>query len=141
MPKVDFYILPNDNPNGRLLLACRLAEKAYNLGHRIYIQTDSNDQARRLDDLLWAFRDGSFVPHALCPVAADDVSPILIGTGADSSVEADVLINLAAELPSSFERFQRVAELVNQEPDILRTSRQRFRVYQQQGISPEIHKL
>ena len=141
MPKVDFYILPNDNPNGRLMLACRLAEKAYGLGHRIYIHTDSDDQARQLDDLLWTFRDGSFIPHALCPIAADDISPVLIGTGAQIDVEADILINLGVTFPPSLERFARVAELVNQEPDILHASRQRFRAYQHQGINPDTHKL
>ena len=141
MPRVDFYILADQRPNGRPLLACRLTEKAHGLGHTVYIHVDNAEEARRLDDLLWTFRDGSFVPHALYPAPAEDASPVLIGWDADSDASADVLINLATDVPAFFERFDRVAELVNQEPVVLQTSRQRFRVYRDSGISPETHRL
>lgn len=141
MPKVDFYILADQNPNGRQLLACRLTEKAYSLGHTVYIHVDNAEEAQRLDDLLWTFRDGSFVPHTLFPAAADDTSPVLIGWHADSAAGADVLINLGAEVPAFFERFERIAELVNQEPIVLQTSRQRFRAYRDRGLNPETHKI
>ncbi len=37
MPRVDFYVLPDHKDNGRALLACRLADKAYSLGHTVYL--------------------------------------------------------------------------------------------------------
>jgi hypothetical protein len=37
MSKVDFYILPTDSLSARLDFACKLCEKAWRLGHRVYL--------------------------------------------------------------------------------------------------------
>ncbi|MCP5421228.1 MAG: DNA polymerase III subunit chi [Gammaproteobacteria bacterium] len=142
MPRIDFYILPDQAADGRVLLACRLCEKAFQHGHRIYIQAASPEQARILDDLLWTFRQGSFVPHALCPAGDSDMSPVLIGAGADIAAQtAEVVINLDALPPPDFDRFERVMEIVDQHPDILAQSRQRYRFYRERGYPPDSHKL
>ena len=41
MTRIDFYIVQHSEPSSRERFACRLAEKAYRLGHRIYIHTDT----------------------------------------------------------------------------------------------------
>lgn len=140
MPRVDFYILPDRSPNGRLLLACRLAEKAYLLGHTVYLHAESAQQARVADDWLWTFRPGSFVPHALHP-AGPQPPPVLIGWGGDSDAAAQVLINLTHQVPAFYERFERVAELVDQDPRTLARCRERFRWYKAQGVEPGTHRL
>jgi len=141
MPRVDFYILPDAAPENRRRRVCQLADKAYSLGHRVYILAESAGQAQLLDDQLWTFRQGGFVPHALLPAPPEDESPVLIGWESTPVVIADVLINLQPEAPADFERFQRVAEVVNQEPAILAASRERFRFYRSRGLTPETHKL
>lgn len=141
MPRIDFYLLPDHSPNGRSLLACRLAEKAYGLGHRVYIHAESAEQARALDDLLWTFRQGSFVPHALYPVPDTEPPPVLIGWEEQPDIAAEVLINLTHQAPAFFERFERVAELADQDEQTLINSRERFRFYRDQGYPPQLHKL
>jgi DNA polymerase-3 subunit chi len=141
LPRIDFYVLSNQALNGRLLLACRLAEKAYTLKHKVYLHTESGEQGRQLDDLLWSFRQGSFVPHALYPTSPEDRSPVLIGWTETPTIEADILINITHTVPVFFERFQRVAELVDQHPDTLAKSRERFRIYRNRGYSAISHKL
>lgn len=141
MPRVDFYILPDADPAGRMLFTCRLAEKIHALGHTIYIHTADESAARHLDERLWTFNDGSFVPHALCPAPPADASPILIGWGTDTAATGEVLINLSADVPPAFARFERVAEVANQQAEVLAASRQRFRFYKAQGIEPGTHKL
>ncbi len=140
-PRIDFYVLPGQEPNGRLSLACRLAEKAYGLGHRVYLHAASPEQARQLDDLLWTFRQGSFVPHTLCPSAEGDASPVLIGSDEAPAATAGVLINLSDTVPVFFERYERVAELVDQQPSVLAKSRERFRSYRDRGYEPVSHRL
>ena len=66
---------------------------------------------------------------------------VLVGTAAPVMVEAQVLINLADALPEGFERYERVVELVDQHPEVLAQSRERFRQYREQGCAPETHKL
>ncbi|MBE2295721.1 MAG: DNA polymerase III subunit chi [Phycisphaerales bacterium] len=141
MPRIDFYVLPDQKENGRAALACRLVEKAYGLGHTVYLFTTSEPRAVALDDLLWTFRQDSFVPHERFPLTGEEGSPVLVGTAAPAMVEAQVLINLSDTLPEGFERYQRVVELVDQHPEVLAQSRERFRQYREQGCSLETHKL
>ncbi|HRD66534.1 MAG TPA: DNA polymerase III subunit chi [Candidatus Competibacter sp.] len=141
MPRIDFYVLPDQKDNGRALLACRLADKAYSLGHTVYVLAGSEAQAAALDDLLWTFRQDSFIPHERYPLVGEESSPVLIGTVLPAEATAQVLINFAGRLPEGFERYERVVELVDQHPEVLAKSRERFRQYREQGCAPETHKL
>lgn len=141
MTRVDFYILPEDNPPARDLLACRLAEKACKLGHRVYLHADSAAHARQLDELLWTFRAGSFLPHALLDEAPQPPPPILIGCGAEAPPDNDMLINLAAAVPEFFGQFERVAEIVDQGATAREAGRARFRLYRSHGCQPATHEL
>ncbi len=141
MPRIDFYVLPDQRDNGRALLACRLADKAYKLGHTVYILTASDARAAALDDLLWTFRQDSFIPHERYPLVGEEGSPVLVGAALAVEVNAQVLINFTDELPEGFERFERVVELVDQNPEVLARSRERFRQYRERGCAPETHKL
>lgn len=141
MPRVDFYVLPDHKDNGRALLACRLADKAYSLGHTVYLLAASEAQATALDDLLWTFRQDSFIPHERYPLAGEEASPVLVGTILPTEAGARVLINCADRLPEGFERYERVVELVDQNPEVLAKSRERFKQYRERGLAPETHKL
>jgi DNA polymerase III, chi subunit len=61
MTRIDFYVLPDDNIDKQHIFACRLAQKASKQGHRVYIHTESEQQSKKLDDLLW-----SFYAHQFC---------------------------------------------------------------------------
>jgi DNA polymerase III subunit chi len=139
MPKVDFYLLSDPDPKACNLLACRIAEKAYGLGHRVHIHTDSNETSAQLDVLLWTFRDRSFVPHEIEP-ETDTQCPVTIGHGW-TPAQCEVLINLAAQAPEFFNRFERVAEIVGQESHARDTGRERYRVYREQGCELTYHTV
>ena len=141
MPRVDFYVLPDQRANGRALLACRLVDKAYGLGHTVYLLAASEAQAAALDDLLWTFRQDSFIPHERYPLASEESSPVLVGMVSPADANAQILINFTDKLPEGFERYERVVELVDQNPEVLAKSRERFRQYRERGCAPETHKL
>lgn len=139
MPRVDFYILETAGPQAREMLACRLAEKAFGRGHRIHIRTESREQAALLNELLWTFRQGSFLPHALAARAEGE--PIIIGEGPVPPDADDLLINLGPDVPPEYPQFQRIAEVADQQPETLSRARARFRGYRDQGLEPTSHKL
>lgn len=142
MAKIDFYLLGETGEPSRERFACRLAEKVYRLQHSVHIQAGDRAQAVQLDDLLWTFRDGSFVPHEL--VEARDAaveSPITIGCTPASLRPADLLINLTDELPPELGSFPRVAEIVTSGEDRKRHSRKLFADYRSQGHTLEVHEL
>lgn len=141
MTRVDFYLLGKDSDR-REVFACRLAEKAYRLGHRVYLLAPNPPAATELDELLWTFSQGSFVPHALLDgEAATTEHPVLVGHAEPPPGFNDVLITLAGEVPSWFNRFERVAELVGADDPEKARARDRFRCYRERGAVPETHSL
>ena len=148
MTKIDFYILPQADVQQRQLFACRLAEKAYKLGHQIYIHSGTLAQAEALDRLLWEFRDSSFLPHELVhDTSSGDpelAAPVQIGYSPHihpSISDCGLLINLTNSVPEFFSRFDRVSEIVVQDPQIQRATRESYRFYRDRGYRLDSHDL
>lgn len=142
MSRVDFYLLAGTGEISRERFACRLAEKAYRLKHSVHIQAADRTHARELDDLLWTFRDGSFVPHELIDARDAAVeAPITIGCTAASLRPADLLINLTDALPPELGSFPRIAEIVTSDEDRKQRSRALFSEYRSHGHTLEVHEL
>ncbi|MDT8372091.1 MAG: DNA polymerase III subunit chi, partial [Gammaproteobacteria bacterium] len=78
MTRISFYLLKGDDIDNRQVYACRLAEKAYTLGHHVYIHTNSAVECKQIDHALWSFRADSFVPHLIVNDRNTDC-PVLIG--------------------------------------------------------------
>ena len=47
MSKISFYSLTQGDADSRLQVACRLAEKAFRLGHKIFIQVNIRDEKQK----------------------------------------------------------------------------------------------
>ena len=139
MIRVDFYVHETAGFEALALTACRLAEKAFMSAQRVFIHTDSEDFARRLDERLWTFHDRSFVPHAIAGARSD--VPVLIGYGEPPAEGFDLLINIAPQVPDFYERSARVADLVDADTTRREQGRERYRYYREHGITPETHKL
>lgn len=144
MSRVDFYVLTNNVAEGKLRFTCRLVHKIYTLGKSAYIHAASEDQAQRLDDLMWTFDQSSFVPHRRHADRDKDEpqAPIMIGHEAPSEIRsADVLISLLESVPAYADRFDRVAELVDNDPQEKQSARERFRQYRERGFELETHQV
>lgn len=143
MTRVDFYVLKSGTEQQRAVFACRLAEKAWRLGHRSYLHTPSAGDARRLDELLWTYRDGSFLPHLtlddLPDADPEGTTPVLVGHGEEPGPDHELLINLSPDVPMFFSRFDRVAEIVDAQGTD--QARARFRFYRDRGYELNTHKL
>jgi DNA polymerase-3 subunit chi len=141
MTQVDFYVLEEQAPGNRFTLACRLSEKIYQQGRRIFIHTGSAEETRHMDRLLWTFRQGSFIPHGTDGDCDPAITPVIIGHGGENGEEHDVLINLAGEVPGFFSRFERVAEIIDREPQVVTAGRERFRFYRDRGYPLQKHDV
>ena len=141
MVQVDFHILNSADGQRRQVYACRVVEKAWQRGHRIFVRVADDTVAATMDNLLWTFRDRSFLPHTVDgPGAAPE--PILIGTGdGPERGDADIAVNLAPSAPGAPEQFTRIMEIGDQEPETLRAARERFRWYVAQGWQPQHHAV
>ncbi|HKM37364.1 MAG TPA: DNA polymerase III subunit chi [Thiopseudomonas sp.] len=132
--KVEFYVLPSTQSADRLTAACRLAHKAWRAGFMTFIRCNGTAQQAEVDDLLWTFRRASFIPHE--PYNSTAQSPVLIGVDERPHFDNAVLINLNPKISQHLDCFTRVIEIVNQEPEQLKISRQNFVRYREQGHQP-----
>jgi len=139
MTRIDFYILTDTSGVTRELYACRIAEKASQMGRKVFMHSESAEQSQRVDDMLWNFRAGSFVPHSLH--GNGSTSGVTIGHDMEPIDNTDVLINLAQTAPVFFSRFERVAEIVDQAPQNKDSARERFRFYRDRGYELQHHNI
>lgn len=140
MTQVDFYILPSAELSARLMFACKLTEKAWRLGHRIYLYCQDEVQCQALDQSLWQFRAEAFVAHTLSHDNPEDAA-VVIGHSEPPASHADLLINLSTEIPAFAARFRRIAEVVIEEPASRQAAREHFRFYREQGYALQDHRL
>ena len=141
MTRVDFYILSHAEPSARDRYACRLVQKAWELGHRVYLHMDEEAHARQLDELLWTFDQGSFIPHRFLREPASCEEPVILGCGEQAPPDTEVLINLGTEVPPFFSQFERVAELVGGDQAHRELGRERYRFYRERGYPLHDHRI
>ncbi|MCX8048388.1 MAG: DNA polymerase III subunit chi [Methylohalobius sp.] len=142
MRRVDFYLLQDQDPKARRAFACRLAEKAYKLDHKVFIRVEDETDAQILDELLWTFRQGSFVPHTLADnLPHDPLAAVVIGFRDTPEPCPTVLINLSSQVPADWQRFQRIAEIVTQDQATRTAGRSKYRSYQDLGVHLHLHRL
>lgn len=135
MPKIEFYVLSSSDAAGRLRAACQLALKAWSAGLPVFLRGSDEAQCGELDEMLWRFKAERFVPHDLHRDAL--LSPVALGIDEAPSREQGVLINLGSSLSPHIERFSRIIEIVNQQPELLSACRENFRTYRQRGYDPQ----
>ena len=139
MTRVTFYLV--DDRAARLTAACRVIEKAYQQGLDVFVHTASTEEEARIDQLLWSFRQGSFVPHAKVEENAPLV-PVMIGAGQPPPPRLQgVLVNLADEVPMFFSRFRRLLEFIGPDEADRHGGRNRFRFYRDRGYPLETHEI
>ena len=140
--RVDFYVLKSAAARQRWAFACRLTEKAYLKDLKILIVSDTLADAQALDELLWTFNDRSFIPHKVC-LDENSVDP---ATAVHLTVEtvlptADLLVNLAQRLPAQFQRYARIAEVIDADEERRRLGRERFKAYRDLKLPLETHQI
>jgi DNA polymerase III subunit chi len=139
MTQVDFYLLEQINLSACYRFSCRFAEQAYQADQALYYLVDTIDQAQQLNDLLWTWRDISFIPH--CLDNAEEAEKIRIGTSAPLSLEKYFLVNLTPHVLDFFTDFVVVIEIVPDESGAKKTAREKYKIYQQKEIKLNVHRL
>jgi len=80
-----------------------LVEKTRERGWRALIRADSAERASAIDNLLWTYSDGSFLPHALEGEGEAARQPVLITVEENNANNADVLFLVGGAVPSSWD--------------------------------------
>jgi DNA polymerase-3 subunit chi len=130
------------NAPDKLRYACTMLRRAALQKAKVTV-TAEPDFLRELDRALWTFDALAFVPHCFAgaPAQVLDATPIVLCDSARSSPHHDVLVNLGAEVPEGFERFERLIEVVTVEDGDRASARQRWQHYKSRGYDIQRNDL
>lgn len=120
---------------------CVQVERLYEAGQRVYVLADAEAGARHLDELLWTFRDDSFVPHGLWQGGAGVDEPVVVGWQEGNPNGAHCLMLARGAPPARVDGFRRVLDLAPVDvPELRDAARERFRAFQARGLTPAFHR-
>ena len=137
------------NVPDKLAYSCRLLRKAYQSGAQLVV-TGAPDMLAELDHMLWTFSASEFVPHYR-PTASDKsdtaldktlaATPVLLVESLRACAHHGVLVNLGADIPAEFERFERFIEVVSTQDADRLSARRRWKHYADRGYALKRHDL
>ncbi len=137
MTEVRFYTHIED----RVRIACQLSVKALSKQMRVMILTSSSELTERVSKMLWTVPSIGFFPHCRAHDRLAPATPIIVDHVTEPLVHDEVLINLCDDTPAVFSRFQRLIEIVSNDPADRDAARTRFRFYRDRGYEIRTHQL
>lgn len=135
MTTIDFYTHVADP----LAVAARLVAKALAAHGSVRVLTPDAAATDAFDRMLWTAPATGFLPHCRMDSPLAGETPVWVDHRLEHAGPAAVLVNLHAEPPPFFSRFERLAEIVG--VDGLEAGRERFRFYRERGYEMRTHDL
>ena len=138
MAEVTFYQLPQDlhDQSVQMQVICRVIQKIHQVTGSVGVLCEGS-ALKQLDDLLWTFSQGSFIPHAIAP--SDE--PVLLSDDIARIPPDRVLVLTVAQLPHKMPDFSRIVDFILPDPASVQHARQRYRAFQNQGHTLTVHQL
>lgn len=136
--QLEFHVLESTQ-HAAWLHVCRLLAKFYQQNRQVYVYTQTDKEAEKLDALLWTFQDDAFIPHELFSKSTG--LKIQLGEQAAPLSQDDVLINLNTALPPFYTQFKQVVEIVFSDPNVQQLARERYKQYRDHGLDITTHKI
>jgi len=131
MTAVQFYHLLT-SPLERALP--KLLEKAYGAGVKILLVAGSEERVAQLNDLLWSYDPGSFLPHGSAADGHGEQQPIFLSTQMEAPNQAGVLVVTDGAVCEAPERFERILDMFDgNDPQALASARSRWTLYKNNG--------
>lgn len=143
MSNVSFYVLESASINDLYKTVIRLSIKAYEAENQTLIYSNHTDLLAKIDDYLWTYSNTSFIPHIHIKTneEADDIDPIILASFEPTLPKKDLLIQLADNPLPNFQEYNRVIEILYNDPEYLAKGRERFKFYRRNGIEPKTIKI
>ncbi len=135
MKQIDFHY----HVANRSIYACKLVKKVTEKKLSVALFSSNADFLQLVYDDLWRFEDMTFIPHAWADSEYARDTNVLFTTDLTKLKGQDVLILLDDNVPENwsetFEKFDRIVDIVGTSEEELQTSRARFRLYKSSGVT------
>lgn len=140
MIEASFYLFSTQKDY--YVCVAKVIDKIYRLDKKSYIVVNDSNEAQKLDSFLWEYPKDNFIPHEIYDATEKTVAPILIGHASQTNApEAEVLINLANCVPSYYQQYQRIVEIVVDDAQLKQQSREKYKFYQANGVKVVTHAI
>lgn len=131
MASVQFYHL-TATPLERALP--KLVEKAYSAGFRTLLVAENDARVEQLNQLLWTYDPGSFLPHGSVKEGEAAKQPILLSTSIETPNDAKLLLVTDGRTPSAPEKFERILDMFDgNNAESVEKARARWKQYKDSG--------
>lgn len=132
MTQIEFHF----NATDKLAYVCRLLRKGVSQGQRLFVVAEQ-DVLPRLDRALWAVSPHDFISHC---VGMDDAlalnhSSVILAAQLQPVPQVKTAVNLCPLVPSQFDQFERLIEVVSDDPSDRAEARERWKAYTAQGYT------
>lgn len=109
MATIQFYHLTT-TPLERALP--KLLEKAYGANMRALVVAPSDERAEQLNQLLWSYDPGSFLPHGSMKEPSPEAQPILLtANSAENKNGATALFITNGAMPAEHHQYERILDI------------------------------
>lgn len=121
-------------------LVCRLIEREYERGERVWVLCPDRAGAEALDMRLWAFDPDAFIPHGLIDQVGAETPVVLVPPEHPlGAIPRPVVCNLR---PGAFAGVAaRVIEPIPPDEPAKAAARERWRAYQRAGHGPRLERF
>ena len=133
---VRFLVLSN---NTKQKLICELAEKFYLAGKKTVILVKNSEQGNEFDNLLWIWKQASFIPHLYNQQLSYKIlEPVVLTTHVENNPGFEILL-LAHPAPlDTILKFEQVIDFAEKyDSTLLNSSRDRFKIYRDKKLKVE----
>lgn len=132
----------HSNVSDKSIYLCRLLRKAVANGRNVLV-TGPMELLQQLDANLWTFSPTDFLPHCWVESAPEVLtrSPVVLAQTLQSPPFLTTLVNLAETVPTGFEQFERLIEVVSTEAIDRKFARERWKHYATAGHCLTHHDL
>jgi DNA polymerase-3 subunit chi len=132
MTQIEFHF----NAPHKLAYACKLLRKGVSLHQRLFVVAEA-DVLERLDIALWAVSPHDFVSHCLGLEHEQMVkhSSVILAPQLATVEGVTTALNLGVEVPSHFETYERLIEVVSDDPSDRAEARARWKKYTELGYT------
>ncbi len=133
MTEVSFYHLlrqPLENALPKLL------ERVVESRLRAVVVADTEEQVEALNNRLWTYDPGSFLPHGTARDGEAAEQPIFLTTEETNPNDAGVLVLVDGRMPGTVDSYNRCLDMFNgNDPDAVERARGRWKDYKAAGHS------
>ena len=128
------FIVLNSAIKSRIV--CDLTENCYLKKERLVIFTKNEDEGKRIDSLIWTWKQHSFVPHKyLERLSTSQKEPVVLTTNIENPADYTTVL-LVAPLPvEQVKQFSKVIDFAEKyDSSKIESSRQRYKIYKEHDL-------